>query len=53
MPFSRTPTAYARLAANPPTNNVSSPDRSHDVVDQKLLSEPIRKNVIPVRMAEI
>ena len=47
-----TPAAYARLAAMAPTNNVTNPDRNHDVVDHRLFADPIAKNTAPVTMTE-
>ena len=50
--FNRTPIPYASPAATAPTEKVSSPDLHQLEVDQRLLKEPIRMNVMPVRTQE-
>jgi hypothetical protein len=47
--FRRTPAAYAREAATEPTTRVSSPERHHEVVDHRLLMDPMAKKTAPVK----
>src|SRR5262249_38295815 len=50
--FRKTPTAYARAAAIPPTSSVATPDRHQETVDQRLFTEPMAKKTAPVRIIE-
>lgn len=50
--FKNTPVAYANPAAIVPTARVEKPERHHDEVDHRLLTEPIVKNTPPVMIIE-